>query len=105
MSRTMTESNAKPMTRTLSEALAHNSASRTADFHYGRIQSFRSDFGIGIIAAEDGRRYRFQRRDLINAQFDLEGMPVHFALAGLNPQSIIVLNGSPFAVFASSTHQ
>ncbi len=105
MSRTMSETKAEPMIRTLSEALSDGSTRCPATYLYGRVQSFRSDFGVGIIAADDGRKYRFQRRDLINAQTDLDGQPVHFAVAGLKPQSIIVLNGSPFAVFASARHQ
>ena len=101
MSRTMAETQAKQMTRALSAVLADNSPSKTTNYLYGRIQSFRADFGVGVIAAGDGRKYRFARRDLINAQFDLEGQHVHFAISGLTPQSIIVLAGSPFAVFAA----
>ena len=78
MSRTMAETQAKQMTRTLSAALADNSPSKTTNYLYGRIQSFRADFGVGVIAAGDGRKYRFACRDLINAQFDLEGQHVHF---------------------------
>ncbi len=100
MSKTMTESKATVMTRTLSSAFAETST-RAPDFHYGRIEFFRADFGVGVIKADDGRKYRFQRQDLINAQNDLIGQPVHFAISGLTPQSIIVLAGSPFAVFAS----
>ena len=101
MSKTMIESKAVPMTRTLSSAFAETRATRATDFHYGRIEFFRADFGVGVIKADDGRKYRFQRHDLINAQNDLLGQPVHFAISGLTPQSIIVLAGSPFAVFAS----
>ncbi len=66
---------------------------------YGEIKKFRRDLGIGVIAAEDGRSYRFQRAEILNRRDDLEGQEVHFSLGGMTPREIIVLAGSPWAAF------
>ena len=66
---------------------------------YGEIKKFRSDLGVGVIVAEDGHKYRFQRDAILNRRDDLEGQDVHFELGGLNPREIIVLAGSPWAAF------
>ena len=66
---------------------------------YGEIKKFRRDLGVGVIAAENGRSYRFQRDAILNRRDDLEGQEVHFDLASLNPHHIIVLAGSPWAAF------
>jgi hypothetical protein len=65
----------------------------------GRIESFRRDIGVGIISAEDGNKYRFQRSGLINAREQLAGEEVDFELSGRTPRAIVVLAGSPWAVF------
>jgi cold shock CspA family protein len=66
---------------------------------YGEIKKFRSDLGIGIIAAEDGRAYRFERAEILNRPDDLEGQEVHFELGDLKAREIIVLTGSPWMAF------
>ncbi len=66
---------------------------------YGEIKKFRRDIGIGVIEAEDGRKYRFERSAILNRRDDLEGQEVHFSLSSLNPREIIVLAGSPWAAF------
>lgn len=66
----------------------------------GKIESFRRDIGVGIIRAENGRKYRFSRASLINARFELEGEEVDFLLSGVTPHAIVVLAGSPWSVFA-----
>ncbi len=68
---------------------------------YGQVTTYRGDIGVGIIAAEDGRKYRFQRGSLINLRPDLLGLEVDFELSGRSPKDIIVLAGSPFAVFGA----
>lgn len=68
---------------------------------YGEIKKFRRDIGVGVIEAEDGRKYRFERSAILNRRDDLEGQEVHFDLASLKPQGIIVLAGSPWAAFGS----
>ena len=69
---------------------------------YGHVTTYRRDIGVGIIAAEDGCKYRFSRGSLINLRPDLVGVEVDFELSGRSPKDIIVLAGSPFAVFGSS---
>ena len=66
---------------------------------YGEIKKFRRDLGVGVIEAEDGRKYRFDRSAILNRRDDLEGQEVHFSLSNLNPRQIIVLAGSPWAAF------
>jgi cold shock CspA family protein len=66
---------------------------------YGEIKKFRRDLGVGVIKAENGRKYRFVRSEVLNQGDNLEGQEVHFSLSSLKPQSIIVLAGSPWAAF------
>ena len=68
---------------------------------YGHVTTYRRDIGVGIICAEDGRKYRFQQGSLINLRPDLLGVEVDFELSGRTPKDIIVLAGSPFAVFGT----
>jgi hypothetical protein len=70
---------------------------------YGEIKKVRRDLGVGIIAAEDGRAYRFQCAEIRNRRDDLEGQEVHFELGGLKARDIIVLAGSPWTAFGSVT--
>jgi hypothetical protein len=71
---------------------------------YGAITKFRSDLGIGVILAEDGSKYRFDTKSILNRRDSLEGEEVHFELGGLKPREIIVLAGSPWAAFGTLTH-
>lgn len=66
---------------------------------YGEIKKFRSDIGIGIIAAENGHAYRFKHTEILNRRDDLEGQEVHFELGDLKVREIIVLAGSPWMAF------
>ena len=66
---------------------------------YGEIKKFRSDIGIGIIAAENGHDYRFKHTEILNRRDDLEGQEVHFELGDLKAREIIVLAGSPWMAF------
>lgn len=68
---------------------------------YGAITKVRSDLGVGIIAAEDGRAYRFQCKEILNRHDDLEGREVHFELGELKARDIIVLAGSPWMAFGN----
>ena len=68
---------------------------------YGEIKKFRRDLGVGVIRAEDGRAYRFERSEIHNRLEDLEGQEVHFRLGELKARDIIVLAGSPWAAFGS----
>lgn len=66
----------------------------------GQIESFRRDIGVGVIKAEDGRKYRFVRGNMINERPQIMGEEVDFTLNGRTPKGIIVLAGSPWSVFA-----
>ena len=68
---------------------------------YGEIKKFRRDLGVGVIRAEDGRAYRFERSEIRNRLEDLEGQEVHFRLGEFKARDIIVLAGSPWAAFGS----
>lgn len=63
---------------------------------YGEITKFRSDIGIGIIRAEDGRKYRFDGNDVRNRFADLEGVEVYFETASVKASDVILLAGSPW---------
>ena len=45
---------------------------------HGTITKFRSDLGIGVIAADNGRKYRFSRQNVLNPRGDLVGHTVDF---------------------------
>lgn len=66
---------------------------------YGAIKKYRRDLGIGIITAEDGRAYRFERGAILNRREDLVGQEVYFDLGGRKAREVIVLAGSPWAAF------
>lgn len=66
---------------------------------YGEITKFRRDLGVGVIKAEDGRKYRFERNSILNRRDDLEGLEVYFDPAALKAREVIVLAGSPWAAF------
>lgn len=66
---------------------------------YGEITKFRSDIGVGIIKAEDGRKYRFERSAILNRRDELEGVEVYFDANAVKAREVIVLAGSPWAAF------
>ena len=39
---------------------------------YGEIKKFRRDIGVGIIQAKHGRKYRFERSEILNRRDDLD---------------------------------
>lgn len=70
----------------------------------GQITKFRSDIGYGVITAEDGAKYRFAKSEVVNLNGKLVGHEVDFMLDQRAPRQIILLTGSPFTVFAGSSH-
>jgi hypothetical protein len=66
---------------------------------YGQITKFRDDIGIGVIAAENGRKYRFTRSEILNASSRLVGEDVNFVVVASRPRQIISLSGSPWTAF------
>jgi cold shock CspA family protein len=65
----------------------------------GEITKYRDDLGFGIITADDGRRYRFARKQVISAAADLIGQEVDFVLSANQPAEIILMAGSPWTAF------
>lgn len=66
---------------------------------YGQITKFRDDIGIGVIAAENGRKYRFAKSELLNDGARLIGDNVDFIIASGRPRQIICMSGSPWTAF------
>jgi hypothetical protein len=66
---------------------------------YGEITKYRRDIGLGVIRAEDGRRFLFVRGEIRNRLDNLEGQEVHFEPGAVKARDIIVLAGSPWAAF------
>ncbi len=69
---------------------------------YGRIIRFDDRSGIGVIAADDGQRFRFMRSEVISAADGLAGCDVDFLLAARRPKDIVVMTGSPWTAFGVS---
>lgn len=68
----------------------------------GEITKYRDDIGFGVIVADNGRKYRFTKSDVINSAGRLVGLTVDFVVVANRPTDIILLNGSPWTVFASA---
>lgn len=67
----------------------------------GQITKFRDDIGFGVIQADNGRKYRFTKSALVNSAQRLVGLTVDFVVVANRPTDIILLNGSPWSVFAT----
>lgn len=65
----------------------------------GRITKFYRHIGVGIITAEDGRKFRFHSRDLTNRAGRSSGVEVDFEIRSGSPREIIPLTGSPWTAF------
>jgi len=66
---------------------------------YGQITKFRDDLGIGVIAAENGRKYRFAKTALIAATRARIGEEVDFLLVTSRPSQIVLLSASTWTAF------
>jgi hypothetical protein len=66
---------------------------------YGEIIKFRKDLGVGVIEAEDGRKYRFTTSAIVSNMRQLVGENVDFLLDARRPRQIVVLSGSPWDAF------
>jgi hypothetical protein len=66
---------------------------------YGQITKFRDDLGIGVIAAENGRKYRFAKTALIAAARACIGEEVDFLLIASRPSQIVLLSASAWTAF------
>lgn len=68
----------------------------------GQITKYRPDLGIGIIATENGHRFRFATSEIVNPAGDLLAAEVDFELQDHKACDVILLRGSPWTVFAIS---
>lgn len=69
----------------------------------GEITKFRDDIGFGVIRADDGRKYRFTKSDVMNSDGSLVGITVDFVVVASRPTDIILLDGSPWTVFGPAS--
>ncbi|KAB2920598.1 MAG: hypothetical protein F9K29_01810 [Hyphomicrobiaceae bacterium] len=66
---------------------------------HGQITKYREDIGYGVIEADNGRKYRFSRSEIINSGDGLVGQDVDFVLIANRPSEIIMMTGSPWTIF------
>jgi hypothetical protein len=65
----------------------------------GRITKYYGNIGVGIITAEDGRKFRFHHKDLTSRAGRTSGVEVDFEVRSGRPSEIIPLTGSPWSAF------
>jgi len=63
---------------------------------YGHVTKYRADIGVGVIAAEDGRTYRFRRDAVLTPAQDLVGEEVDFLVERQRSLAIVVTSASPW---------
>jgi hypothetical protein len=66
---------------------------------HGRITKFRHDMGVGVIVADNGRKFRFTGTQVRNSTPELVGQSVDFVVSGSRPMDIIMMSGSPWTAF------
>lgn len=68
---------------------------------YGQITKFHDSLQVGVIATDDGRKFRFNKTDVVNLNGRLVGHEVDFigGGSGYRPSEIILLTGTPWQVF------
>lgn len=67
---------------------------------YGKITKFRPDLGFGVIAADNGRKYRFSKSAILSAGDPLIGHGVDFELDSSRPAHIVMMTGNPWTALA-----
>lgn len=67
---------------------------------HGHITKFSKKLGVGVIKAENGRKYRFSDAEVVNVNGRLVGHDVDFLLNSARAKDVILLTGSPWSVFA-----
>ena len=60
---------------------------------YGEITKFHDDIGVGVIEAENGRKYRFSKSDIVSSVRQLIGEGVDFIVDASRPRQIVMLSG------------
>ncbi len=68
----------------------------------GQIVKFHDDIDVGIIVAENGRKFRFKKSEVVNLNGKLVGHDVDFVADKTAPKDIILMTGSPWSVFANT---
>ena len=66
---------------------------------YGEITKFHDDIGVGVIEAENGRKYRFTKSEIVSSVRQLIGEGVDFIVDANRPRQIVMLSGSPWTAF------
>ena len=69
---------------------------------HGQIFKFSEKVGFGVIEAEDGSKYRFDKSAVMNLNGRLIGHNVDFLVAARRPTDIILMTGSPWNVFGGN---
>jgi cold shock CspA family protein len=69
---------------------------------YGRITKFSDTVGFGVIEAEDGSKYRFEKAAIKNLNGHLVGHQVDFLVAARQPKDIFLMTGSPWTAFGGN---
>lgn len=67
----------------------------------GQIVKFREDLGFGVIRAEDGSSFRFERSQIMNPNGKLVGLDADFVLDTRKASDIILMHGSTWAAFGA----
>ncbi len=68
----------------------------------GQITKFISRHGVGVIRAEDGRSYRFQRADVVSGTAPAVGAEVDFLVDTRRPVAIVMLSATPWTAFTGA---
>ena len=69
---------------------------------HGQITKFSDNVGFGVIEAENGSKYRFDKSEVMNLNGRLVGHNVDFVVAARRPKDIILMTGSPWTVFSGN---
>lgn len=65
---------------------------------YGEITKYRVDLGVGVIEAENGRKYRFSKSQIVSSVRRLVGEGVDFIVDARRPCQIVMLSASPWTL-------
>jgi hypothetical protein len=69
----------------------------------GRVTRFHSQLGVGIIAADDGRKFRFTAAELTSRDVPLDGEEVDFLVRSGRPVEIVPLSANPWTAFGGAS--
>ena len=73
---------------------------------FGSITKYRAKLGVGVIVAEDGRKYRFKKDQIVNLNGKIVGHEVDFEISTVaRPKDIVLMTGSPWGVFGSASNK